>query len=225
MAARRLAPVLALALAALAGTAGARAQAPAAADCSAGGVYVAGSTLCFSGELTRTSVERALGLLAADRSISTMAVTSDGGEVRVSLRLARAIRARGLTLVVRRQCVSSCANFLFTAARRKVVATRSLVVFHGGIAPPSFGGLFGGGEERGLRAETEAFFREIGVNGALTYDQPPLPGSRDGAEEWTASPRALARYGVTGIVSMWWPSAEAVRAEGRAQRMNLGIFE
>ena len=225
MAARRAAPVLAAALAALVGMAGARAQVPAA-DCSSAGVHAAGSTLCFSGELTRASVERSLALLAADRSISTMVVTSNGGEVRVSLRLARAIRARGLTLVVRRQCASSCANFLFTAARRKIVEPRSLVVFHGGIAPPAFGGLFGGGgAEHGLRAETEAFFREIGVNASLTYDQPPLPGSRDGAEEWTASPRALARYGVAGIVSMWWPSAAAVRAEGRAQGMNLGIFE
>uniref|UniRef100_UPI001953676E hypothetical protein n=1 Tax=Serratia marcescens TaxID=615 RepID=UPI001953676E len=86
----------------------------------------------------------------------------------VSVRLARAIRARGLTLVVQRQCVSSCANFLFTGARRKIVAPGSLVVFHGGIAPVAFGGLFGGGEERELLALTEGFFREIGVNGALT---------------------------------------------------------
>ncbi|MGL4289089.1 MAG: hypothetical protein ACRCVA_22250, partial [Phreatobacter sp.] len=163
--------------------------------------------------------------IAADRAITTMVITSDGGEVTVSVRLARDIRARGLTLVVQRQCASSCANFLFTGARRKIVAPRSLVVFHGGIAPAAFGGLFGRGEERELLALTEGFFREIGVNGALTYDQPPLAGSRDGADEWTASPAALARYGVRGIVSMWWPGRAAVIAEGRAQGMNLGVFE
>ncbi|QCI65830.1 hypothetical protein [Phreatobacter stygius] len=189
-------------------------------------VRAAGSTLCFSGEITRASAERAMALLAADRSIATMVITSNGGEVTVSLRLARAIRARGLTLVVQRQCVSSCANFLFTAARRKVVAPRSLVVFHGGIAPAAFGGLFGGGgEERELLAQTEGFFREIGVNGAITYDQPPLRGSRDGADEWAASPAALARHGVRGIVSMWWPDRASVIAEGRAQGMNLGILD
>lgn len=197
-------------------------------QCAAGAgpsVRAAGPTLCFSGEITRASAERAMALIAADRAISTMVITSEGGEVTVSVRLARAIRARGLTLVVQRQCASSCANFLFTAARRKIVAPRSLVVFHGGIAPAAFGGLFGRGEERELLALTQGFFREIGVDGALTYDQPPLAGSRDGADEWTASPVALARYGVRGIVSMWWPGRAAVIAEGRAQGMNLGVFE
>jgi hypothetical protein len=208
------------------GVAAQPAGSPAVPSCGATtGIHVEGATLCFAGIISRASADEAVALIAGQR-LDTMVVTSDGGEVTAALRLARAIRAHGLTLVVKGRCVSSCANFLFTGARRKIVAPQSLVVFHGGIAPPAFGGLFGGGaDERDLRTQTEAFFREIGVNGSLTYDQPPLAGSPDGAEEWTASPRALARYGVGGIVSMWWPSREAVVAAGRAQGMRLGVLD
>jgi uncharacterized protein YjeT (DUF2065 family) len=187
-------------------------------------VRIAGTSLCFSGDIDRSSTDRAIALFG-ERSLVAMVITSDGGEVTAAIRLARALRARGVLLVVQRRCISSCANFLFPAARTKAVAPRSLVVFHGGIAPAAFGGLFGGGEERDLLALTRSFFREIGVDGSFTYDPPYRPGSRELAEAWTASPAALRRHGVTGIVSMWWPSSAAVVAEGAAQRLPLGVVE
>ncbi|MGU9978750.1 hypothetical protein ACJ4V0_01785 [Phreatobacter sp. HK31-P] len=192
------------------------------------GIRISGATLCFSGDIDRDSGARAEALLA-DRSLSAMVVTSDGGEVTAAVRLARAVRARGLLLVVKSHCISSCANFLFPAARTKVVAPNGLVVFHGGIAPGAFGGLFGDGEERELLALTRAFFREIGVDGSITYDPPyrrdPRSGVRSLAEEWTASPVALRRHGMTGIVSMWWPSTEAVIREAASRGMILGVVE
>lgn len=187
-------------------------------------IRVVGTTLCFSGDIDRDSAGTAERLLA-DRGLAAMVVTSDGGEVTAAVRLARAVRARGLRLVVHRRCISSCANFLFPAARTKAVAPNSLVVFHGGIAPGAFGGLFGEGEERDLLVLTRAFFRELGVDGSITYDPPYMPGSRALAEEWTATPAALRRHGITGIASYWWPSGEAVIREGAAQGIHLGIVE
>ncbi len=191
-------------------------------------IRVAGTTLCFSGDIDRDSAEAAARLLA-DRSLTAMVVTSDGGEVTASVRLARAVRARGLLLIVQRRCISSCANFLFPAARTKAVAPNSLVIFHGGIAPGAFGGLFGEGEERDLLVLTRAFFREIGVEGSITYDPPylrdPRSGVRSLADEWTATPAALRRHGVTGILSYWWPSSEAIIREGASQGIRLGIVE
>lgn len=191
-------------------------------------VRVAGTTLCFSGDIDRDSAGRAIALLA-DPGLAAMVVTSDGGEVTSAVRLARAVRARGLLLVVRGRCISSCANFLFPAARSKAVAPNGLVIFHGGIAPGAFGGLFGDSGERDLLALTRAFFREIGVDGSITYDPPyrrdPRSGVRSLAEQWTASPAALRRHGVTGIVSHWWPSSEAVIREGARQGIGLGIVE
>ncbi|QCK86093.1 hypothetical protein E8L99_10180 [Phreatobacter aquaticus] len=186
----------------------------------------AGVTLCFSGEIDAASTARAITLLPA---VTAMVITSDGGEVRAALALARALRAGGQLLVVERACVSSCANFLFTAARRKAVAPEALVVFHGGIAPQAFGGLFGGGDERQLLGETQGFFRDIGVDGSITYDPPyrrdPRSGVRSLADEWTASPAGLRRRGVGGIVSLWWPSPEAVIRQGARQGLQLGILD
>lgn len=195
---------------------------------SGAGIRIAGSTLCFTGDIDRDSAARAEALLA-DRSLTAMVVTSDGGEVTAAVRLARALRARGLLLVVKSHCISSCANFLFPAARTKAVAPNGLLVFHGGIAPGAFGGLFGDGEERELLALTRAFFREIGVDGSITYDPPyrrdPRSGVRSLAEEWTASPAALRRHGITGIVSLWWPSTEAIIREAASRGMVLGVVE
>lgn len=193
-----------------------------------GTIRVTGATLCFTGDIDAGSAARATALLPTP-GLTTLVITSDGGEVTAAIRLARAIRARGLMLVVEDRCASSCANFLFPAARTKAVADRGLLVFHGGIAPGAFGGFFGGGEERELLALTRAFFREIGVDGAITYDPPyrrdPRSGLRDLAEEWTATPAALARHGMTGIVQMWWPSNEAVLREAARRGMRLGIVE
>lgn len=199
------------------------------AACAAGtGIRVSGSVLCFTGDIDRDSAARAEALMA-DSGLTAFVVNSDGGEVTAALRLARSLRARGLRLIVARRCISSCANFLFPAARTKAVAPNGLVVFHGGIAPGAFGGLFGGGEERDLLARTTAFFREIGVDGSITYDPPyrrdPRSGIRTLAEEWTATPAALRRHGVTGLTSMWWPSNEAVIREGASQGIRLGIVE
>lgn len=205
------------------------AEAIAACDATPGdAIRVAGSTLCFSADIDRDSATRVEALMAG-RGLGAIVITSDGGEVMAALRLARAIRARGLLLVVKGHCISSCANFLFPAARSKAVAANSLLVFHGGIAPGAFGGLFGGGEERELLAETRAFFREIGVDGSISYDPPyrrdPRSGVRSLAEEWTATPAALRRHGMTGIVSMWWPSTEAVIREAASRGMVLGVVE
>lgn len=194
----------------------------------ASGIRVAGTTLCFTGDIDRDSAARVEALLA-DRGLTAMVVTSDGGEVTAAVRLARALRARGLLLVVKSHCISSCANFLFPAARTKAVAPNGLLVFHGGIAPGAFGGLFGDGEERELLALTRGFFRDIGVDGSITYDPPyrrdPRSGVRSLAEEWTASPAALRRHGMTGIVSLWWPSTEAIIREAAGRGMVLGVVE
>jgi hypothetical protein len=191
-------------------------------------IRIAGSTLCFSGDIDRDSEEATVRLLA-DPGLATLVVTSDGGEVTAAVRLARAVRTRGLLLIVQRRCISSCANFLFPAARTRAVAPGSLVIFHGGIAPGAFGGLFGDGEERDLLSLTRTFFREIRVDGSITYDPPyrrdPRSGVRSLASEWTATPAALRRHGVTGIVFHWWPSSEAIIREGASQGVSLGIVE
>jgi hypothetical protein len=191
-------------------------------------IRVAGSALCFTGDIDAATAARAETLLA-DRSLTAMVVTSDGGEVMAALRLARALRMRGLLLVVKSHCISSCANFLFPAARTKAVAPESLLIFHGGIAPGAFGGLFGDGEERELLSQTRAFFREIGVDGSITYQPPwrrdPRSGVRSLAQEWTATPAALRRHGMTGILAMWFPSPDQVIRQAATQGMSIGIVD
>ena len=63
--------------------------------------------------------------------LTTIVVTSYGGEVLQWLKLADWVQQRGLDLVVQDFCLSSCANYLFTAARHKIIRPGSIVAWHG----------------------------------------------------------------------------------------------
>jgi len=65
--------------------------------------------------------------------VDTIVVNSGGGDVIPALKMAALIRARNLRVAVDGACVSSCADYLFIAARRQVVLTHSVVLWHGGV--------------------------------------------------------------------------------------------
>jgi hypothetical protein len=65
-------------------------------------------------------------------SARILVVNSGGGDTTETRKIARLIRERSLDIVVDGICASSCANYLFIAARNKTVLPESLVAFHGG---------------------------------------------------------------------------------------------
>lgn len=63
---------------------------------------------------------------------------SPGGNIYVGMAIGREIHRLNLDVEVDRRCSSSCANYLFTAGRRKYVQSTSHVQFHGGALQPDF---------------------------------------------------------------------------------------
>lgn len=92
-----------------------------------------GSTLHLRGPINEASAaafEQALNEGPTD----TLYVTSDGGYVDAGLTIGRLVRDHGLAVVVEDQCVSSCANYIFTAGRTRTIAPGAVVVWHGNAA-------------------------------------------------------------------------------------------
>ncbi|GGC93883.1 hypothetical protein [Undibacterium terreum] len=87
------------------------------------------STVAYHGVIGKGSTRHLLPFL--DAGTDTLVVTSAGGSADEGMRLAEELRKRHIRLVVDKYCMSSCANYLFLAARQKSVNPGSLIGFHG----------------------------------------------------------------------------------------------
>ncbi len=165
----------------------------------------------FTGDLTPASVDAFIHRLDGLRPAPAwMAIDSRGGDVDAALRLAQVIHARGLSLVVTGLCASSCANYLFPAARQKVIAAGASVGWHGSPASEHIDGL-----EQMTADQLAAFhtmqqalvLREQQLYATLGVDPRMLCAGdrtieRAGALGWTMPLRAMARFGVRDVVAV-----------------------
>lgn len=95
-------------------------------------VSISGSTVVFNGIMDQPSYDYFRRTVAAsDADIKTIQVRSSGGEAGLGIEMGEWIHARGLDVVVDDYCFSSCANYIFTAGRNKVIRDDSIVAWHG----------------------------------------------------------------------------------------------
>jgi hypothetical protein len=109
----------------------------ASADGPARAVQPAKDTICFAGPIDRRSVDLLLDVFAkVPKETPTVFVAlSGGGHVAPALDVAETILERNVTFVAGPLCGSSCANYFFIPASRRVVMEGSLLLFHGGMSP------------------------------------------------------------------------------------------
>lgn len=199
------------------------AAARAAADCAAGDFYRApqtrthvkfiGDSICLYGRLDRDFDFSAVIASIRSGRRGHLVVRSGGGDVSRGLEIGEAVAASQVTVVVDGFCISSCANWLFLGAPKKVVLPHSVVLWHGG--PVMFPGLTD--ESKALVRRSDQFFSALGIDASIVT-RPPIaegwservaarpPGQNAG---WTAGPKMLLlRYRVSGILSMWWDRDE-----------------
>ena len=126
--------------------------------------------------------------------------------------MAEAVYDSGAPLVITGPCLSSCANYIFVAARRKYVIPGGVVGWHGGIpeAPKD-----DDDPAAPLIARSRAFIAKVGVDPALfeTYpadmkDWPEFVRAVDEGKApfWSYPQSELKeRFSVSGIVDYWFP--------------------
>ncbi|MDP3143536.1 MAG: hypothetical protein Q8N14_06365, partial [Candidatus Omnitrophota bacterium] len=81
------------------------------------------TTLQFSGEIT-PETERDF-FLTFTEEIDTLIVTSPGGDLRAAVTVGIEIALRDMTVIVRKMCLSSCANYFLLAADTKIIESGS----------------------------------------------------------------------------------------------------
>lgn len=181
--------------------AGARAQEPP----PAARVEVAGDAIVFRGRILRRSVDEFLRVLRAHPEVKRLVITSGGGQVISALDMGEAIHARQLDVDVPVACLSSCANYIFPAARRKRLGHPLAVGWHGNMTHVLYMQLTGEADysdemmqgARWLVRREAAFFPRIGVDGFVCWFAKIAP--YDVANYYTLSPADMARFGITDV--------------------------
>jgi hypothetical protein len=174
-------------------------------------------TAVYRGEINAETNQRFFAQVAGTTP-RRLVVDSPGGEVEAGIVLGRWVFEQGADLVVEGECLSSCANYVFTAARRKTVRPGAVVAWHGNYHHLEATGLWRDdvaarrartGEpeataEQAVRAQVErlvalerAFFATIGVDERLCWvgKRPP----HEVPNYFTLSAEDMARFGVFGV--------------------------
>lgn len=153
-----------------------------------------------------------------DRPVTRLVITSGGGEVAAAIALGQWVFDHRIDLEVAEYCLSSCANYVFTAARRKIIRPGAVVAWHGNYRHLKETGLWrddvtrrverDGQDRDTARREVLAqvarlvhleqeFFKRIGVNGYLCWigKMPPYSAPN----YYFLSREDMARFGVTRV--------------------------
>jgi hypothetical protein len=192
-------------------------------------VQQAGDAIVFRGRIDGGSVARFLELLQ-DARIKRLVITSPGGLVAPALDMAEALHARGLDVEVPESCLSSCANYIVPAGRRKLLGGPALVGWHGNMAHVLYRQQVGearwsNAELAGARAlarREEAFFRRVGVDGFVCWFGKLAPYSVE--EFYALSPADMERFGMREVTVLD-PSAPPASADVRLVTVDWGTLE
>ena len=87
-------------------------------------------TVIYQGDISSTN-NRDFFKRVQKKSVNRLVITSAGGSVKAGIELGLWVFKQQLTLEVRDYCFSSCANYVFTAAARKIIRTGAVVAWHG----------------------------------------------------------------------------------------------
>jgi hypothetical protein len=97
------------------------------------------NTISYSGELTEAGFRKFRQVLTEFKdSVQWVEIKSKGGEINVGMDFGELIYENNLNLSVPEYCLSSCANYIFTAAAEKRLGKYALIGFHGGASSRTF---------------------------------------------------------------------------------------
>jgi hypothetical protein len=154
----------------------------------------------------------------AGRPLRRLLIDSAGGDVVAAIELADWVHARQLDITVTGLCLSSCANYVFPAARHKEILQGAIVAWHGNYHHLAQTGLWRDDVELRMRRDGEdeqtatryvqaqvarlveleqAFFARVGVDQRVCWigKQPPW----NVPDYYFLSVADMARFGITGV--------------------------
>lgn len=171
-----------------------------------------GSTIVYSGALSDQANHQVQALI--DTDTRTLRIASRGGEIHLGMDLGQLVFLHGLDVEVGEHCLSSCANYVFPAGRRKILHRHSQLGWHGGAFQPmriddarmrqAYEDYIGPAQAR----ET-AYFRQIGVSQrSTTLGQGEAYARYADCVGWRYTIDAMAQLGMRHVVladGQWRP--------------------
>ena len=133
------------------------------------------ATLVYQGTLSAAANARVFELYEqATPKPRLLKMTSGGGDITLGMELGEWVFRNGLDVEVVDHCFSSCANYVFTAAKAKYLNPDAILMWHGGAYQQSLEEQIKPFGEQGQTALTswrtreDAFFKTIGVDQSIT---------------------------------------------------------
>ena len=169
-------------------------------------VQLNGDRIVYRGSMSGEAIDKVGHLLErADGRIAWLDIESGGGEVNWGLDLGNLVHEHGLHVrVIGAGCHSSCANYVFTAADRRVIEPGAVVSWHGSALQRRWGFrarvlMTISSEARDYfvqwQQRQEEFFERIEVDPRVTIVGQDL-GCRC---TWALSVEDMALFGLTNI--------------------------
>ena len=180
-------------------------------------INVSGKVARYTGSIS-DELNQLLFDQVAGQEVTRLVITSDGGDVTAGIALGYWVFNNGIDIEVPEYCLSSCANYVFTAGRNKLVRSGAIVAWHGNYNHLLQTGLWRDdielrmqrtGEARAeatiharalaekLVAEERDFFTHIGVDEYLCWvgKMPPY----NAADYYFLDLEDMARFGVNNV--------------------------
>jgi hypothetical protein len=186
-------------------------------------------SIVFHGRIDAASAAAFLAL-ATDPAVTRLVITSVGGLVSPALDMADAIHARGLDVEVPQACLSSCANYIFPAGRRKVLGRPGTVGWHGNMAHVLH--LQQSGQAswpepdlahaRSLARREAEFFRRIGVDGFVCWFAKMPPYAVE--DSYWLAVDDMARFGIRDV-TVRDPAEPRVAADLRPVSVDWALLQ
>lgn len=190
-------------------------------------VFIANGALHYVGGLSAAANARLFALYKSAREKpSTLSIDSPGGDTTVGMELGKWVHQNKLDVKVLEGCYSSCANYVFPAARQKIVSNFAVIGYHGGLSSMSFNiddtaiATLAATQKDGKKVTREnimemlkamlapsverekKYFEMIGVQQRITtlgQEEKYKSAAPEGVVGWYYSEEDLAKLGVSGI--------------------------
>jgi len=98
--------------------------------------YFLGNVALYLGDIDKT-VDDFISA-AADKKIDRLVIHSRGGDVHFGILFGHWVYDNQVEVEVSSLCMSSCANYVFTAAKRKIIRPSAVVIWHGSAEQKNF---------------------------------------------------------------------------------------